>query len=226
VADRLLDYTSAVEREAADSAPTLELEHGLLAQGCTTVAGVDEVGRGSWAGPLVAAAVVLPLSNARLLRRLAGARDSKKLAPETRLEIALIIAEVASAIGIGWATHHVVDSEGLTAANRSALLRAVARLSPQPDALVVDHFRLPECGLPQVCVPKADARSLSVACASIVAKVFRDRWMARCDSRFPGYDFSNHKGYGTPGHREALSTRGPSPLHRRSFEPIALLSQE
>jgi ribonuclease HII len=185
------------------------------------IAGVDEVGRGSWAGPVVAAAVVLPLEWPDLCRALDGVRDSKQLSAERREELFQAILSLSSAIGIGWSTHHVVDRMGIAAANRRAMERAVARLSVRPDALLLDYFELPSCSLPQRSVPQGDARSLSIACASIVAKVVRDRWMQKCDARFPGYGFGQHKGYGTPQHRAALEEQGPSPLHRLSFRPLS-----
>lgn len=191
----------------------------MQGHGYYRVAGVDEVGRGSLAGPVVAAAVILPRNDASL-SCLAAVRESKQLAADRRAELRETIFEVAVAVGLGWSTHQAVDRLGIAVANRRAMLRAVARLSLQPDALVLDYFCLPECSLPQVCLPRGDALSLSVACASIVAKVFRDRWMTRCDQRFPGYGFAQHKGYGTAMHREAIQARGPCPVHRRSFRPV------
>lgn len=196
----------------------------LFAEGHTAVAGVDEVGRGSWAGPVVAAAVVLP-SDVEILRLLAGLRDSKQLAPPLRLELAGRVCQCALSVGLGWASHHAIDRDGIAAANRRAMVRAVANLKTAPTALLIDHFRLPESPLPQVCITRGDSLSLSIAAASVVAKVLRDRWMSGCDPRFPGYGFARHKGYGTPEHRRALQELGPCPLHRRSFAPVGLLSQ-
>lgn len=197
--------------------PTLELECGLLLRGHRLIAGADEVGRGSWAGPLVAAAVILPCYGDGLLGRLHGVADSKQLTPEVREALLPAIIEAALAIGIGWVSHHVIDREGLGVANRRALLRAISNLSPAPEVVMFDHFAVPECPLPQLCVSKGDRTSLSIAAASIVAKVVRDRWMQRCEYRYPGYDFAAHKGYGTADHRHALERLGPSALHRRSF---------
>jgi ribonuclease HII len=193
------------------------LERQLLRQGYSTIAGLDEVGRGSWAGPVVAAAVVLPLGNRRAIARLSEVRDSKQLTPEQRSSLAVTIADVALAIGIGSASHHVVDRDGLSFANRRALLRAAANLSMAPDALLIDFFTLPECELPQVCIPKGDSRSLSIAAASIIAKTVRDRWMVRREGRYPGYGFASHKGYGTRAHRAAVAELGLSELHRTSY---------
>jgi ribonuclease HII len=202
------------------SAPSLRLERQLLRQGYTHIAGLDEVGRGSWAGPVVAAAVVLPLHNRRAISRLSGVRDSKQLTPEERSCLAVTIAEVAVSIGIGSASHHVVDRDGLSFANRRALLRAAANLPLAPDALLIDFFKLPESDLPQVCIAKGDRRSLSIAAASIIAKTVRDRWMSRWEARYPGYGFASHKGYGTRAHRAAIAKLGLSQMHRTSYRLI------
>lgn len=202
-------------------APTLRFERELLRQGFERIAGVDEVGRGSLAGPVVAASVILPIRSRSRMRRLAGLDDSKVLTGAQREMLYTSIAEIALAIGIGWASHHVVDRDGIAAANRRALLRAVSNCPRLPDALLLDHFALPQCPLPQLPLTHGDSLSLSIAAASVVAKVIRDRWMTRCDRIFPGYGFSGHKGYGTPGHRDALRRLGPCKLHRRSFQPMA-----
>lgn len=200
--------------------PTLKLERGLQEQGHRVIAGVDEVGRGSWAGPLVAAAVVLPLHLPKLRHLLRGVRDSKQLSQEEREKVLKRILRVSSAIGIGWCTHHVIDTQGLTVANRRAMERAIRGLKINPDCLLIDHLALPDCGLPQSCIAKGDCRSVSIACASIVAKVIRDRWMTKYEARLPGYGFAHHKGYGTKEHREILHERGPSPIHRMSWRPF------
>lgn len=203
--------------------PSLAYEQALLNAGHRLIAGVDEVGRGSLAGPVVAAAVILPVSRA-IRRRLDGVRDSKQLTAGARDELATIIFRESVDIGIGWASHHVVDAIGIGAANRRALCRAVENLRSRPDAVLVDHFRIPELDLPQTSITRGDGVSLSIAAASVVAKVVRDRWMARCDSRFPGYGFARHKGYCTVEHVTALEALGPCPLHRRSFAPVAVWS--
>lgn len=206
---------------AATCLPTLEHERVFLEQGYALVAGVDEVGRGAWAGPVVAAAVMLPLNDEVAMSRLLGTRDSKQLSADERCRLSAVIQAVAVGIGFGWATHHVVDRQGLGAANRLALQRAVRALRPAPNALILDYFHLPTSALPQLAVVHGDSVSLSIAAASVVAKVFRDRWMERCATRFPSYGFERHKGYGTAQHRQALDIYGPSPLHRRSFVPVA-----
>lgn len=199
----------------------MELERQLVSQGHRIIAGVDEVGRGSLAGPVVAAAVILPLGKATLADELCGVRDSKELTSYRRDRLVETILETALSVSVGWQSHHIVDREGIAEANRRAMRRAVARLSIQPDALLIDYVRIQPLLVPQLCVTRGDSLSLSIAAASIVAKVFRDRWMARCDLRFPGYGFAQHKGYGTAKHLAALQEYGPSPVHRRSFAPVA-----
>jgi ribonuclease HII len=210
-----------VDSPLSESAPTLDHELALLAQGHEHVAGVDEVGRGSWAGPVVAAAVILPLRDHLKMDILSAVRDSKQLTAGARLELSNEILRTCSAAALGWSTHQNVDRQGIALANRLAMVRAILRLKIAPTAVLIDYFSLPECHLPQVSVTSGDARSVSIAAASIVAKVFRDRWMTRCESRFPGYGFAAHKGYGTAAHREALLRHGPAPIHRRSFAPVA-----
>jgi len=200
------------------SRPGLEWERVLLQRGHRLIAGVDEVGRGSWAGPLVAAAVVLPLDSA--LQSLDGVRDSKQLAPSLREELSETIRRVAIAVGVAIVSHTAVDDLGIAAANRQALSGAVAALGVRPDALLIDYFRLPESDLPQLCMPHGDDQSLSIAAASIVAKVTRDGWMRNVDTAYPQYGFARNKGYGTVDHRRALRDHGPCPLHRLSFRPL------
>lgn len=185
------------------------------------IAGVDEVGRGSWAGPVVAAAVILPLQARGRLRHLSGLRDSKQLTAQRRQELFDVILRTCVAAGIGWCSHHVIDRAGIGPANLRAMQRAVNFLDTPADALLLDYFTLPDCPLPQTALVDGDARSLSIAAASVVAKVIRDRWMDRWDARYPVYGFARHKGYGTPAHREALCRHGPSPIHRRSYRPVA-----
>jgi ribonuclease HII len=211
-----------VSARAIAEPPNLEYESGLQHQGLRHVAGVDEVGRGSWAGPIVAAAVILPARSDD--SRLDGVRDSKALTARRRAELFDGIIDAAMAVGIGWASHHVIDARGIAAANRGAMLRAIRNLPVQPDALLVDHVRLPSFPGPQIALPRGDATCLSIAAASIVAKVVRDRWMERWSSRFPPYGFAENKGYGTRAHVEALERHGPCPLHRRSFAPVAVWS--
>ncbi len=200
--------------------PDLSEEFALHATGYARVAGLDEAGRGAWGGPVCAAAVVLPLDQTDLLDLLAGVRDSKQLSPARREALLPRILKVAEAVGVGWATPSEVDEMGIAPATRQAMARAVGRLDGQVDALLVDYVRLPEINLPQRALPKADVHCLSVAAASIVAKVTRDRLMVALDEDLPGYGFARHKGYGTRQHREALARLGPSPIHRMSWRPM------
>ncbi len=200
--------------------PDLLEEFALRTDGYTHVAGLDEAGRGAWAGPVCAAAVVLPLDRLDLPDLLAGVRDSKQLSPAQRETLFPVIQNVAEAIGIGWASPTEVDERGIVAATRQAMARAVAGLNGKVSALLIDHMRLPHLDLPQRAFPKADVHCLSVAAASIVAKVTRDQLMIALDQDFPGYGLARHKGYGTRQHREALVRLGPSPIHRLSWRPV------
>lgn len=196
--------------------PTWQVENAIWREGFARVAGVDEVGRGPLAGPVVAGAVVLPYSRARWVRRL---RDSKVLDAETREELA---AEVRARCdwAIGVVSPHVIDQLGMTRATRLAMRRAVLALPRPPDALIVDGREVVECDAPQRAVVDGDALCPSVAAASIVAKVARDAMMDRLDARFPGYGFGSNKGYATPDHRQALRDLGPSSVHRMLFAPV------
>jgi ribonuclease HII len=203
--------------------PNLSEEHALFAAGYAHVAGIDEAGRGAWAGPVYAAAVVLPLDRPNLAELLDGVRDSKLLSPARREALLPVIEDAAVAVGVGWASPAEIDEIGIAPAARQAMLRALSGLNGQVSALLIDYVRLPESDLHQRALPKADVRCLSVAAASIVAKVTRDRLMVKLDARFPGYEFAQHKGYGTPQHREALARLGPSPIHRMSWQPLRAL---
>jgi ribonuclease HII len=192
------------------------------------VAGVDEVGRGAWAGPVVAGAVILPRvsrirhwRSLRALRELAQARDSKLLSPAQREALFEPIRAAALACATGSAGREEIDHLGIIRATQLAMQRAIQRLVPAPDALLIDAIKLPCFDLPQSAIIHGDQRSLSIACASILAKVTRDRWMVELDARLPGYAFAQHKGYGTAQHRAALAKLGVSPEHRLSFAPIA-----
>ncbi|MCJ7739311.1 MAG: ribonuclease HII [Anaerolineae bacterium] len=200
--------------------PTLREELALLKSGHTAIAGLDEAGRGAWAGPVYAGAVVLPIDNPDLAALLDGVRDSKQLSPQRREALLPVIQEVAQASGIGWVDADEIDALGIVRATELAMQRALDDLEIHVDALLIDFIRLPGVDLPQRCLPKADIHCVSVAAASIVAKVSRDHVMAAMDKRFPGYDFASHKGYGTPAHQAALAQLGPSPIHRKTWRPI------
>jgi ribonuclease HII len=213
------------EMPSATARAGLSFETELWRAGYKHVAGADEVGRGAWAGPVVAAAVILP-ADAHSLEPLLGAvDDSKKLTPRTRERLFDVIHAHAEAIGVGSASAEEIDSVGIAQANRRALARAIGQLSVQPDFVLLDFFTLPQLQLSQRGVPHGDALSLTIAAASIIAKVTRDRWMAVQDDSHPGYGFARHKGYGTAMHRTALASLGPCALHRHSFAPVACCGQ-
>lgn len=207
------------------SSPTLDHELALYAQDYHFIAGLDEAGRGAWAGPVVAAAVILPLDarrRAALDRQLAGLNDSKRLTPRQRERLYEVVLRVALAVGVGVAAPGCVDRRGLIPATRHAMRQALTRLSRlrAPDHLLIDALELPAVSLPQLAFPKADAQSMTVAAASVIAKVTRDLLMVQLDRRYPGYQFARHKGYGTEAHRAALARLGPCPIHRLSYAPL------
>ena len=199
--------------------PGFGLENAFWGQGTTYVAGVDEVGRGPLAGPVVAGAVIFPQDIDE--SGLVGIRDSKELTASARERMDLRIHEVALAVGIGRASVREVDVVGIVGATRRAMSRAIGKLQPRPQALLIDALSLPGIDLPQQCPIKGDRVSLSIAAASIVAKVARDRMMVEADRRYPGYGFSRNKGYGTREHIEALYRQGSCIIHRVSFAPVA-----
>ncbi|MCS7286217.1 MAG: ribonuclease HII [Anaerolineae bacterium] len=199
------------------------LEKKLLGKGYCYIAGVDEAGRGAWAGPVVAGAVILPLDNPEICSALAEVCDSKKLRPEKREELFELISSLAVSWGAGFVPPERINRVGIARATREAMALAISQLNPPPQFLLIDYFRLPEISIPQEAVTSGDALCLSIAAASIIAKVLRDQWMAVMEELFPGYGFSEHKGYGTPQHWEALKRLGPCPIHRLSFAPLKLL---
>jgi ribonuclease HII len=201
---------------------SLELEHQVRSKwGCNLVAGLDEAGRGAIAGPVVAAAVILPLDQPDKLRLLRQVNDSKQLSPGLREVLFDLIIEHALAYGISSTPANDIDSVGIIPANAQAMLQAVSMLSPEPQFLLIDgRMRLRNTILPQQSVIRGDSKSLSIAAASILAKVSRDRHMVALEREYPHYHFAAHKGYCTVRHREALDQLGPCPIHRHSFAPI------
>ena len=189
---------------------------------------MDEAGRGAWAGPLVAGAVILPhpdvlRANGRgedLLRQLAALRDSKMLSPNTREELLETVHRLAVAVGVGVVSSQVVDVIGLGPANRLAMTRAVRVLPVTPDYLLLDAFPLRAMPISQRPIIRGDATCISIAAASIVAKVARDRMMREQDECYPHYGFAQHKGYGTHQHAKALALFGVTPIHRCSYAPV------
>ena len=203
--------------------PTLEVELQLYGQGCRVIVGLDEAGRGSWAGPVVAGAVALPLERHGLADLLLGVRDSKQLSAQQRERLLPTITQVALSVGLGFVPAAQIDRIGIVQATRQAMRIALAELGLSPDHLLIDALRLPALGVPQMAITRGDAKCLTIAAASIAAKVARDRWMAAQDALYPGYGFAAHKGYGTARHRDALHRQGPCPLHRMSFAPLRCL---
>jgi len=175
--------------------PSFIEEEQLVAQGYRLIAGVDEAGRGALAGPVMAAAVILP--NSIDAASLSGVRDSKQLSPAKRELLFHHIYEVAVSVGVGMAPHSLVDSQGVVRATRFAMKQAIERLSPSPESLLIDHMRLPELKLPQKGITHGDNLCFSIACASIIAKVARDWVMVEFDRLYSGYGMARHKGYGT-----------------------------
>lgn len=204
------------------SAPTLDEEMALFAQGFSYVAGLDEAGRGCLAGPVVAAAVILSLSTPleETLQTFAGVNDSKQLTKQARERLFDIIMQNALAVGVGIGSVELIDERNILQATKLAMLSAYQALSPAPQALLLDALLLPTISLPQRSLIKGDARCLSIAAASVIAKVTRDRLMVKLHAEFPEYGFDQHKGYGTGTHLEALRKYGATPHHRRSFAPV------
>ncbi len=198
--------------------PSFREERRLKKQGYHGIAGIDEVGRGALAGPVMAAAVILP--DGMDVSWLNQVRDSKQLTPGRREVLFQLIQETAIAIGVGSIPADVIDDVGIAPATRLAMKQAIDRLSPPAEALLIDYFHLPEVSLPQKGVTDGDSLCFSIACASIIAKVTRDHLMAEFDKTYPGYQLAQHKGYGTEGHLTRLRQLGPSPIHRRSFQPV------
>jgi len=198
--------------------PSFDEERALGVRGYRYIAGIDEAGRGALAGPVVAAAVILP-GNCKT-SWLDQVRDSKLLTPVKRDYLFKCIREVAVSVGVGVASHEIIDALNIVKATRLAMKLAIEQLSPRPESLLIDYLLLPEVSLPQKGIVAGDTRCFSIACASIVAKVSRDRLMVEMDTVYSGYGLAQHKGYGTKEHLFHLYRLGPSPIHRRSFRPI------
>ena len=183
------------------------------------VAGVDEVGRGTLAGPVVAAAAILPGPVPIEYESLVN--DSKILSPGTREKSFSWLVKWCVSYGVGACSAAEIDSIGIVASTKQAMLRAIAELDPQPDHLIIDALQLPAVSITQTSIVRADSHSQSVAAASIIAKVTRDKLMANVfEQEYPGYGFASHKGYGTEIHMLALKELGASPIHRQSFKPV------
>ena len=198
----------------------LAYEKELYTQGIDLIAGVDEVGRGPLAGPVVAAAVILP-ENCKI----PGLNDSKKIPKSKHKEIYEAVLQNAIAIGIGVKDNQVIDQVNIYEATKLAMMEAIGQLEPQPQHLLIDAMKL-DLPISQTSIIKGDANSLSIAAASIVAKVTRDQMMEEFDKEYPGYDFAQNAGYGTAKHLAGLDKLGVTPIHRRSFEPVKSMCED
>ena len=198
----------------------LAYEKECYARGMELIAGVDEVGRGPLAGPVVAAAVILPKAC-----KIPGLNDSKKIPKSKHKEIYEAVLQNAIAIGIGIKDNHVIDQVNIYEATKLAMMEAIGQLEPQPQHLLIDAMKL-DLPIPQTSIIKGDANSLSIAAASIVAKVTRDQMMEEFDCEYPGYDFTQNAGYGTANHLAGLDKLGVTPIHRRSFEPVKSMCED
>lgn len=200
--------------------PDFSFETPLWERGFRYVAGIDEVGRGALAGPVAAAVLIFP-PDLTISNQLIGMHDSKQMSPSRRTYWSKQLEHIAIAWGVGYAQVDEIDALGIVPATRLAAQRALDSLPFKPHHLLVDFIELPEVDIPQTSLVKGDARSYSIAAASILAKTSRDRLCCELDHQHPGYGFARHKGYGTSAHLEALRLLGPSPVHRGSFKPVA-----
>ena len=226
-AQRKIDQLAAARQRLITM---LEFERGGAAQGFKAIAGVDEAGRGPLAGPVVAGAVILhpgvladPQSLDPVLHNL---NDSKQLKESQRETLFEALMQSPHAYGVGIVEAHEIDHLGIQQANFSAMHRAIGALPSPPDYLLIDGYTLPGTTQPALRIIKGDARALSIAAASIIAKVTRDRIMKDMDRRYPQYDFAKHKGYGTATHIAAIEEHGPCPIHRKTFAPIAQYTKQ
>lgn len=202
--------------------PQIYFERTVIKEtGFLRIAGLDEAGRGALAGPVVAGAVILPFDKPEYLLRLRGVNDSKQLSPYIRNKLFRVITENALCYGIGVVSAQEIDAMGIISATKLAMQKALSQLNPRAQYLLIDgRISLRSTAIPQQSLIRGDSRSLSIAAASILAKVARDRIMIAMDSDYPQYGFSRHKGYGTVFHRKAIAEFGPIAEHRFSFAPI------
>jgi len=211
--------TRRIDPSLIPEVPDLSFEQSLWKEGILLIAGIDEAGKGCLAGPVTAAAVILPRLE-KLPDLFSGIHDSKQLSRELREREQKVIEENSLDWGVGYASNLEIDQYGIAPATRLAVSRALAELNNQPEHLLVDYIVLPNNSLSQTRLVKGDARSLSIAAASILAKTHRDALMISLAEKYPAYDLGGNKGYGTAAHRKAIRKFGPSPLHRMSFAPI------
>ena len=199
--------------------PNFDSEYTLNSRGFRLIAGIDEVGRGPLAGPVAAGAVILKPPEGHVSPWLEKIDDSKKLTPSTREQAAIEIEKHCLSIGIGLASPKEIDSLGISEATKLAMIRAIKELNVQPQYLLIDYVKLFDARIPFTSLTKGDTISYSIAAASIVAKVARDKLMTAANEIHPGYDFNKNKGYGTKAHINSIKLLGPSSFHRRSFAP-------
>lgn len=226
-----MDGAGSMSKRKPRSTKTASLRHEYtyFRRGHRYIIGIDEAGRGPWAGPVSAGAVCLPLERDDLSKALKGVRDSKQMTENQRTTLAETIKEVALVWGVGHATATEIDEIGIIPATMLAMQRALeTALSEEPfepSCLFIDDMLLPELlHYPQISLIEGDSRSLSIAAASVLAKTWRDAYLLDIDAEFPQYGFAQHKGYGTAAHRAALKQYGPSPVHRHTYRPIRELS--
>ena len=201
---------------------SLNEEKSLLSQGYCNIAGVDEVGRGALAGPVVAAAVIMPPSDG--FPALEPVRDSKMLSPAIREKLYFLIKEESVSVGVGIVNNVTIDSVNILNATKMAMSEAIKKLSHTPDYVLIDGSMPTRMTIRQKCIVKGDRLCFTIACASIIAKVTRDRIMTDYDSTYPHYGFARHKGYGTEYHLKCLIEHGPSEIHRNTFAPVRKMS--
>ena len=200
-------------------APDFKFEEKIWSQGYLYIVGVDEAGRGALAGPVAAAALIFA-PESQLAEQLLGVRDSKEMNTRSRAEWATRLGDLALDFGVGYTEPGEIDSIGIAPATKLAVRRALKMLQYRTQHILIDYIDLPGAACPVTSIVKGDARSLSIAAASILAKHNRDEIMREFEETYPGYGFANHKGYGTRAHFDALSRLGPTPIHRRSFKPL------
>jgi ribonuclease HII len=211
---------SGKQKRLFDISLPLPVEKHFTGAGYCLIAGVDEVGRGALAGPLVTAAVILDPDNP-----VDGIRDSKKLTARQRQKLDVEIRRRALAIALDMVDNETIDRTGIVPATRQSMLRSLGKLKIRPDLILLDFIELDTLDIQSLSLIKGDQVSLSIGAASIIAKVFRDRWMKRAAVRYPLYEFEKNKGYGTVRHLTLLQTNGSCPLHRKSFRPLTGLGK-
>ena len=200
--------------------PHIDYERQLWEDGIQVVAGLDEAGRGAWAGPVFAAAVVLP-NDERICDLLSGVRDSKRMTALQRQRWEGCIKSASVDWAIASASIEEIDEIGIVPATCLAMQRAINEISNPPGYLLVDYLNIQDCSSPQLSIPKGDCQSLSIAAASVLAKTGRDAFMVELDNQYPGYGFAQHKGYGTKKHRNSIDQKGLLAIHRKTFRPMA-----